>query len=994
VSVSAHFVGRGAELCTVEESLRRYSDMVLVIGDAGIGKTRLAAEALARARTGGALTVAVGCLPLAEKLPLLPVADVFRELDQLADGRLLETALGRLPGYVRVQLARLLPRLAEPAAPSSGRDGAEDRERLYTAVAEVLLEVARRCPVVLLVEDVHWADGPTLDVLTYLRAVARGEALSLVVTCRSDEAPLGDLVVSWLAHARAAMATEVRLAPLSRDEVAEQAAGLVGETVPAAFADELLARAEGNPFLTEQLVAAAQVGSSGDRLSVPQQLPCGLVELLMSRVGHVGSDARAVLRALSVAGRPLTEQLLVEIAGLDDDRVRAALRELADAALLAPPAGVPGCRPRHALLAEAVIADLLPGERMALHACVAGALENTHDPALAAEVAAHWASADQPAAELRASVTASDAAVRVSAFAEAAALWQRVLHLCEELPDMAKALGLDLARLHVRAVDALWAAGRVTEAGHFAELALARFADWPDTPTAAAVHVRAAELRALRDPAASRPLFEAALRLFDSEPPSAEQAEALTLYSMLCRQEGRSEMALAEVRSGLRVAEAVGAVGLQARISANLAQVHFVRGDVEEGFAALRHGHALADPLDDVGPSMWVAVRECDALWKLSRLEEARHAAIAGVERARRGGQLNSYRGRLLQAIALYAMLERGDADVAARLMDANAGGAPQVDDWEAHVGRALVDLHVGRVEDSARRLAVVQDLPISGDMELGRVIVQLVVETALWRRAPHDALHAAEQLLNRLVGTEQELFSGELLVFGMRAAADADERARARGDGPGQCGANAAVGRLEELLHRMDGRPLEDHPYVARIPADRVGWIAERARAAGVPDPAAWEAVAREWERIRRPHKAAYAWWRCAEAVLTRNGRCAASAAPLRSAAEAARGMAPLRAAVERLARRARVDLYDSPATPAPVADPAPYALTPRERQVLRLLAEGRTNTQIGLALYISASTAGVHVTNILRRLGAANRTEAAAIAERAGLLDDADTG
>jgi DNA-binding CsgD family transcriptional regulator/tetratricopeptide (TPR) repeat protein len=990
-------VGRGVELRTVDDALRRQSDLVLVVGDAGIGKTRLVTEALDRAREHGALTLAVGCLPLAEKLPLLPVADVFRELDRLAGGRLLETALTRLPGYVRVELARLLPRLADTAAPASGlRGGAEERERLYTAVAETLLEIARRCPLVLLVEDVHWADGPTLDLLTCLRAMARGSALSLVVTCRSDEAPLEGPIVDWLAHGRTALAAEVRLAPLSRNEVAEQAAGLVGEEVPPGFVEELHARAEGNPFLTEQLVAAALVREAADGLVLPRQLPGGLVELLINRVSHVGADARAVLRAMAVAGRPLTERLLVEVTGLDDDRVRASLRELGDAKLLGPPTASGGCRPRHALLAEAVTADLLPGERMALHACVARTLQDTGDPALAAEVAAHWAGAGQPAEELRATVTAADSAVRVSAFAEATGLWQRAISLCDQLPDTAARLGLDVARMHVSAVDALWAAGRVAQAGDLAERALSRFANWPDRPTAAIVHVRAAQLRAFRDPAASRPLFEAALRLFEGTPPSAEHAEALTLYSMLCRQEGRSEMALAEVQAGLQVAEAVGALGLQSRILANLAQVHFVRGDVEEGFEALRRGHLLGDSLDDAEPSMWVTVRECDALWKLSRLEEAKKTALAGVERARRRGQVNSYRGRLLQAIAVYAMLELGDTGIAARLIDPSTGGDPQLDDWEAHLGRAVVDLHRGHLDEAAWRLARLRSLPIGGDVELLRTIVQSAAEVALWRRAPGEVLDAVGQLLRKLVGTEQELFCGDLLVLGMRAAADHAERARARGDEAGGSDARAAVESLEGLLARMGGRPLADHAYVARTGADRAGWAAEGSRAAGNSDPAAWDAVAREWERIRRPHQSAYAWWRCAEARLAQSGRSAA-VGPLRSAAVAARGMVPLRTVIERLARLARISL-DPPAggptrVPA-VVDRGAYGLTEREREVLHLVAQGRTNTQIGAELHISSSTAGVHVANILRRLGAANRTEAAAIAERAGLLDDAHRG
>jgi hypothetical protein len=217
-----------------------------------------------------------------------------------------------------------------------------------------------------------------------------------VVTCRSDEAPLADVALGWLANARAAGATEVRLLPLSREEVAQQAVGLMGHAVPAGFVDELHARAEGHPFLTEQLVAAALAGLDRDVLAVPRQLPGGLVELLVDRVRQLGSAARVVLAALSVAARPLPESLLVAITGLDDPWVRDALGEFAAAALLAPGVGDGTCRPRHALLAEAVLTDLLPGELVAIHADTAQTLEATGDPALSAEVAAHWARAGRP----------------------------------------------------------------------------------------------------------------------------------------------------------------------------------------------------------------------------------------------------------------------------------------------------------------------------------------------------------------------------------------------------------------------------------------------------------------------------------------------------------------------------------------------------------------------------------------------------------------------
>lgn len=185
-----------------------------------------------------------------------------------------------------------------------------------------------------------------------------------------------------------------------------------------------------------------------------------------------------------------------------------------------------------------------------------------------------------------------------------------------------------------------------------------------------------------------------------------------------------------------------------------------------------------------------------------------------------------------------------------------------------------------------------------------------------------------------------------------------------------------------------MGGAPFSDHPFVATIPAERAGWDAERTRLAGESNPAAWGAAARSWDSLGCPHRAAYAWWRQAQAQLD-TGQPAAVA--LRAAAAAADGHAPLQAQISALAQRARISLQEPPATPEnppPAVVPAPYGLTNRELAVLRLLAVGRTNAQIGAELYISPKTAGVHVSSILRKLGVSGRVQAAAVAERAGLL------
>jgi DNA-binding CsgD family transcriptional regulator/tetratricopeptide (TPR) repeat protein len=967
----AALVGRRSELAVLRGVLQGGSGVVLVTGEAGIGKTRLMTAALGQARSGGVVTMAAGCLPLSEKLPLLPLVDVLRDLHRLGGGQVLGTVLAGLPAYVRTELARLLPSVADCVP--AGDQGA--RERLFTAVGELFLAVARRGPVVLLFEDVHWADAATLDLLTYLSAAARESAPTLAVTCRTDEAPLAARAGEWLSHARRAGALELRLGPLSRGEVAE----LVGGDAPAAFVDELYARAEGNPFLTEQLIAAAQ------DLRLPRQIPGGLAEVLLGRTRRLAPEARSVLAALAVAGRPLSEQTLAPVAGLDGSSVRDALRVLTDAALLAPGTGQTDCGLRHALLAEAVLADLLPGERAGLHARVAEALEATGDAAFSAEVAGHWAAAGRPADALRGTVTAAEVAERVFAFADAADLWQRAVAMAEGHPGAATALGLDLARLHLAAIDALVASGRGAEATTLAERARARFADWPDRPVAAIIGSHAALFRTAENLDEVVPLLDEALRGFADAPPSAEQAKVELLYALTLRVQGHAGPAFTHAEEALRLAEAAGAGAQAAKATALLANVYFIQGRVEEGWAALDRARMLADALDDPRPALWTAFYTSDACFHLGRTDEARRVALDALDRARRSGRENTFVAALLEYYAVLTTLELGATEDAAGVLRPATPDAPRKLDWPAHAARVTCELQQGALEDAARRFEAVRAFAGGHLLDWVRELVPRGAEVLLWRRSPEQALEEVEQTLVRCAGTELEPFCGQLLVLGLRAAADLAGRGRARRQPAPAPGAD--VRRLGATLDGMAGRPFADHPFVTRIRADRAGWAAEGTRAAGRSDPLAWEEVAGEWEKLERPHRAAYAWWRCAEAQLAHGGRPGDAARSLQAAAESAAGMAPLVGAVHRLARRARIPLDPPVPDPAPVE---PFDLTARERLVVRLVAEGRTNAQIGTELFMSPKTASVHVSNILRKLGAANRAEAARKAQRAGLFDD----
>jgi len=220
----------------------------------------------------------------------------------------------------------------------------------------------------------------------------------------------------------------------------------------------------------------------------------------------------------------------------------------------------------------------------------------------------------------------------------------------------------------------------------------------------------------------------------------------------------------------------------------------------------------------------------------------------------------------------------------------------------------------------------------------------------------------------------------------------DLAEQARARRDDESVRAALALADDLASWVTREHDVPFTDHPSVAMIPAARATWDADRSRVAGVSHSQAWSVAASRWEVLGYRYRAGYARWRQAEALLaTRHGDRGVAATVLSTAAGLAVGHEPLTAAIEDLARRARIDLGLPAEQVEHVAQSVPargFGLTDRELDVLRLLAEGRTNPEIATALFISPRTVGVHVSSILRKLNATTRVHAATVAERAGLL------
>jgi DNA-binding CsgD family transcriptional regulator len=588
-------------------------------------------------------------------------------------------------------------------------------------------------------------------------------------------------------------------------------------------------------------------------------------------------------------------------------------------------------------------------------------------------------------------MAAAGAAERVFGHTEAAAHWERAIELCQALPGAADTSGISLPQLYLRAIDAAVLSGDTQHASVLAEEAYRRFAGHPDPATAAVICQRAGYLRGLHTVGAGGPLMERALELFELSPPSAEHAEALLQYArtFLLGAYGRWEGHRAALIRALEIAEAAGATGLIPRILIRIPGDPQAPGAVPKAFATLHRARAAAEAAGDDAALVEVAMVESDTLLQMADFVGAEEVALRGLHTARRAGLDGWFPAAILVGNAAEAMLFAGRTADAAALIDPLITGPPRGDHWLTHLLRAQIDmLHGDLTAATSRQQQVALTSPPSG-VENNREAAQLTLEVALWAGQPGDALEQVRQALAPYGVPELTEGCGHLLAAGMRACADLAEQARARRDNDALGAAEAAADELAFMLELMQGVPFADNPFLAQIRANRAAWHAEQTRLAGSSDPGAWQTAAKTWDSLGYPHRAGYAWWRQAQAQLDAGQPAAAATAALRAAAAAADGHAPLQAQIRTLAQRARIPLQAPPATsPKPAAEVAPYALTERELLVLRLLGAGRTNAQIGAELYISPTTARVHVSNILRKLGVTSRVQAAAVAERAGLL------
>ena len=434
------FVGREEELKALRAALggaaAGRAQGLLLAGDSGVGKTRLLHEF--RESTGASRTqwLSGECISLAgAELPFAPITAALRSMIEELRELDVPTAAP--------ELARLIPEISPHEAPehypSAGdrppplMGGELAQGRLFAQFLSLFADLSSEGPVVLAIEDLHWADRSTRDLLSYLIRSAGDEMLLLICTYRSDELHRQHPLRPFLAeHRRLEWVEVLELRPFTESELKAQLEGILGAPPDPAFAARLFARSEGNPFFTEELLAASADG---------ELLPRTIRDALILRLDALSPRTQEVIRVAAASGRRVPHALLAAVAGLPEPQLTEALREATAHQILVQDVDARSYRFRHALLAEAVYADLLPGERTRLHLALAEALAG--DPGLAAEptgntaaeLAFHWRACNRLDDALAASVDAGAKAERSYACAAANLHFENALELWDQVED-------------------------------------------------------------------------------------------------------------------------------------------------------------------------------------------------------------------------------------------------------------------------------------------------------------------------------------------------------------------------------------------------------------------------------------------------------------------------------------------------------------------------------------------------------------------------------
>jgi len=957
---SATLIGRADELAvlreTVEKARTSRPQGVVISGEAGIGKTRLLSDFLA-ALEDGTLVARGQCVDSGlVGTPFTPIRSVLRQLltDVGAD------AVREAAGSGASALGALIPGFAD------GQEPDDSAEQLYEAISAVLSTVSQGRPLVVVIEDLHWADAATLSLLRSLLRTLQAGQVVVVLTYRTDDVGRGHPLRPVLAEMdRSRAIARIDLQRLTESEVAEQVAAITGTRPDPDRMARIVEWSDGVPFFVEELLAIDGAGRGA--------LPDTLRDLVLARYETLSAPTQALLRVLAAGGVSVEHEVLAAVYDRDDESLDAAAAEAVAANVIVTTGTEYAFR--HALTQEAVHDQLLPGEHARHHARYAQVLAE-HPEAGAAEVAHHLMLAHDLPGAFEATLRAIVLARASKGYASAAQLGERALQLWPRVPDAAEVAGRDHVALLMDTANDLMEVGDYPRCAALLEEAMTELGD--DDPRR---RIELLDLQAtvdLEDPHRQGELAAQALSLIrglladaGDDPPAQDlalYAKELGTYAVFLSNECRYPESLEHAEHALAAAVQAGddAQALRARTYRGNARI--MLGDLDEGFEdwAVVERDAAGEPLPLLRLAMFAAPT-CSLLGLPRRaVEDCR----AGLALARLHNTEGSW-GPWLADGLIGALLILGEWD------EAVAEAQRSIRLW-AHLRysypAALALLRVAHVRDDRDRVEKLLDeyetrirresaFYPEDELAVPAFFAELALERGDAQRAWDEMTTALDDHL------PTPGFDTTALPIAARALA-----ALRRDGGDAPPGTEA---HLRELFDETAAWPVADRW--------RALFDAELGGTAGVgDDPALWKLAVDAVDGEALPmHLRAYARVRLAEALMAHGDRDGTLVALADAHAVAETLGTPLyvRKAHE-LAARAGLTIEGTDAADERHRTASGVSsLTPRELQVLALVAEGLTNPQIGQQLFISPKTASVHVSAILAKIGAANRAEAAAL-------------
>ncbi len=973
--------GRGAEQEALKAAIGGVTDRHpcawFVHGEPGVGKTRLVAETCEQAARSGFTVLWGRCVRFgAATSPYAPLVTAFEHWFATVDE------------VTRRQARSDIETIAGAAGGPLGSGGT------LRAVARLLARIEDTAPVVLVVDDLQWADMTSLDVLAYLVSGFDNQRMALMVTFRDTELGEGHPLHGWLADLRRIPTVhDLPLARLDRAGTEEQLTGLLGHRPLPHLTDAVHTRSGGNAYLTELLVRDLDPTAE----SLPDGVPGELREVLLASWHRLRPRTRAVLRLLAVGGRPLPHMVFAHVAadlGHDPSVVAAALAEGAREGVLQVESRTSYWF-RHPLLADVLYDTFMPGEAAPEHAAFVRALERlepreeAEEMQVLADLALHHERSGNPRRAFAYSLRAADCALRLQGHPEAAV---HLLHAVELLPEAGERAvveaGGEVAVLE-RAAYACSRSGEPLTAHRLVTRALGRI-DHRSEPLATTRLLNewcqlVWSSGMVEQPPLAQPME--AVTLSGQDPDSPEHAVALARLAEAECWNGLRRQARDHAASAVAAAERSGSpVALAAALGArSFVDLRGPRAwaDAE---AASRWARSSGDPM----------VMATDCLTRLSYLEEhgrvknllpvaAEGFAVSAATGAR------SHQALFAGAAALHA-LRLGRFDDARGWLREGLTVRSQ-GNGGVQVRRAAATLAVreGRLHDAAEHLARAGELVASFPTRIGAGGPLVLAEHLLAAGSADEALGVVEcHLVTHAVADPR---TGDLLLlWGARAAADLAQQARDAGDERRAADACRRIANLDEVRRALSTVAFDAaDPEDVLAPAVRAMYHAELARSRiGSGDPQLWAAAAEACAAAGLAWDEAVVRRWLGQSILDTAGSRPEAAAALRAAHEAAVAMKayPLRDEVQRVARAARLSVVPIPAPSNGAHDGSPlHVLTPRELEVLGHLVAGRSYSEIANDLVISDKTVSVHVSNLLRKTGTRNRNEAATLARRHGI-------